>query len=64
MAIDSVKGFGIIADDITGAMDTGAGFLGMGLHPFIMFGSKSPPDSSVIVISTDSRDKDRRLPIK
>lgn len=64
MAIDSVKGFGIIADDITGAMDTGAGFLGMGLHPFIMFGSKSPPDSSVIVISTDSRDKDPEIAYK
>src|SRR3990172_8619130 len=58
MPVDSIKGFGIIADDLTGAMDAGAGFLGKGLHPFIRFGVKSPQDSSVIVISTDSRDMD------
>ena len=58
MPVNSIKGFGIIADDLTGAMDAGAGFLGIGLHPFIQFGSKSPLDSSVIVISTDSRDAD------
>ena len=58
MAVDSIKGFGIIADDLTGAMDAGAGFLNMGLHPFIKFGSQSPLESSIVVISTDSRDKD------
>lgn len=58
MAADSVKGFDILADDLTGAMDSGAGFLGLGLHPFVTLGSKLPPDSGIIVISTDSRDMD------
>ncbi|MDP6127323.1 MAG: four-carbon acid sugar kinase family protein [Dehalococcoidales bacterium] len=55
---DFIRGFGIIADDITGAMDAGAGFLGVGLDPLITFGTKPSPDPRVIVVSTDSRDND------
>ncbi len=50
-----IKRFGIIADDLTGAMDTGVGFAKMGLDTIIIFGSRPTPESTVVVLSTDSR---------
>jgi D-threonate/D-erythronate kinase len=50
------KKFGIIADDLTGAMDSGAGLLGFGLNPFITFGESNPRDSFASIVTTDSRD--------
>jgi len=54
----TIKRFGIIADDLTGAMDTGVGFARMGLDTVITFGSKLAPEATVVVISTDSRADD------
>ena len=54
----SIKGFGIIADDLTGAMDTGVGFATMGLDTIITFETKLAPEATVVVISTDSRGDD------
>lgn len=51
----SIKRFGILADDLTGAMDTGVGFARMGLDTIVSFGSKLPPEATVVVINTDSR---------
>jgi len=50
-----IKRFGIIADDLTGAMDTGVGFAKMGLDTIIIFGNRPAPETTVVVISTDSR---------
>lgn len=58
MAGNSIRGFGILADDLTGAMDAGAGFSGIGLHPIVTFGGKPRQNSPVLIISTDSRDMD------
>jgi len=54
----SMKRFGIIADDLTGAMDTGAGFARIGLDSVISFGNELVSQASVVVISTDSRADD------
>ena len=54
----SMKRFGIIADDLTGAMDTGAGFARIGLDSVVSFGSELASQASVVVISTDSRADD------
>jgi len=54
----SMKRFGIIADDLTGAMDTGAGFVRIGLDSVISFGNELESQASVVVISTDSRADD------
>jgi len=53
-----VTRFGILADDLTGAMDTGVGFAKMGLDTVLTFGGRLPRDTSVVVISTDSRSDD------
>ena len=37
MSVDSIKWFGIIADDITGAMDGGAGFLGTAIPAYYVW---------------------------
>lgn len=50
-----IKRFGIIADDLTGAMDTGVGFARMGLDTIIIFGNRPAPEATVVIISTDSR---------
>ncbi len=49
------KRFGIIADDLTGAMDTGAGFAGMGLDTIVTFKDRPIPEATVVVVNTDSR---------
>jgi len=54
----SMRRFGIIADDLTGAMDTGVGFARIGLDTIISFGNEVASEASVVVISTDSRADD------
>lgn len=51
----------VIADDFTGAMDTGVMFANEGLHTEFLL-SQQPPSSDidVIVISTDSRGRDQQ----
>jgi uncharacterized protein YgbK (DUF1537 family) len=46
----------IIADDLTGAADTGACFADAGLATLIDFGGSRPTDVDVLVISTETRD--------
>jgi len=50
-----VKQFAIIADDLTGAMDTGVGFARIGLNTIITFGNEIPSEAAAVVVSTDSR---------
>jgi len=46
----------VIADDLTGAADTGIAFALAGIRTFVAFGEKSPPsDSRVVAFDTDSR---------
>src|SRR5438874_3275798 len=46
----------VIADDLTGAADTGIGFALAGIPTFVAFGEKRPPDGSrVVAFDTDSR---------
>ena len=47
---------GIIADDLTGAMDTGVQFAKEGLHTVVMLGDGELPPVEMVVVSTDSRD--------
>jgi D-threonate/D-erythronate kinase len=46
----------IIADDLTGAADTGACFAEAGLATVIALSSAAIPDADVVVLSTESRD--------
>lgn len=48
---------GIVADDLTGAMDTGVQFAKWGLHTVVMLNGGDLPSAEVVVISTDSRDE-------
>lgn len=50
------RGLGIIADDLTGAMDTGVQFAKSGLETVVMLGEGEPPPAEMVVVSTDSRD--------
>ncbi len=52
------KRFVIIADDLTGAMDTGVGFAKIGLDTIVSFGDIIRHRATVVVISTDSRADD------
>ena len=47
---------GIIADDLTGAADTGACFAEAGLATVIAFSGDAIPDADVVVLSTESRE--------
>ena len=47
--------FCVIADDLTGAMDTGVGLAQAGLSPVITFTSGMQPASDAVVVTTDSR---------
>ncbi len=47
--------FCVIADDITGAMDTGVGLAQAGLAATITFSSSTNPGSDAVVATTDSR---------
>lgn len=50
------RGLGIIADDLTGAMDTGVQFAKSGLETVVMLAEGEPPPAEMVVVSTDSRD--------
>ncbi len=56
--VEPFAGFGVLADDLTGAMDTGVGFARLGLDTVLTFGDSLPPDTTVAVLSTDSRGDD------
>ena len=47
---------GIVADDLTGAVDTGVQSAKAGLHTVVMLSDAELPPADVVVISTDSRD--------
>lgn len=47
--------FCVIADDLTGAMDTGVGLANAGLSAVISFSSSTPITSEAVVVTTDSR---------
>ena len=51
-----MKGFGIIADDLTGAMDTGVQFSKIGLRTILHLDPASVDDARVVVLDTESRD--------
>lgn len=51
-----VKGFGIIADDLTGAMDTGVQFSKIGLRTILHLDPASVDDAEALVLDTESRD--------
>lgn len=46
----------ILADDLTGAADTGAPFAAAGLTTSIVLNAETPPDADVLVVTTNSRD--------
>jgi len=46
---------GIIADDLTGAMDTGLQFSKQGLETLVSMSWQEMPDAQVLVVDTDSR---------
>ncbi|HEX2924621.1 MAG TPA: four-carbon acid sugar kinase family protein, partial [Chloroflexota bacterium] len=48
---------GIVADDLTGAMDTGVQSAKAGLRAVVMLGNGELPPAEMVVISTDSRDE-------
>ena len=47
--------FGVVADDLTGAIDTGVQFAKRGLHTVVVLGDRELPAAEVVAISTDSR---------
>ncbi len=49
------RGFGVLADDLTGAMDTGVAFARAGLETVVSFASRPEPEAPVLVVTTDSR---------
>ncbi len=51
-----MPGLVVVADDLTGAADTGACFAGAGLATTIPLSGSSVSDADVIVLSTESRD--------
>ena len=48
----------IVADDLTGAADTGACFAAIGLATLIRLQGTSAPNADVVIVSTESRDLD------
>ncbi len=48
----------VIADDLTGAADSGVAFAIHGLRGAVVFGPAGPPDIDVLMRSTESRDGD------
>ncbi|MFW6126564.1 MAG: four-carbon acid sugar kinase family protein [Chloroflexota bacterium] len=51
----AVPRFAVIADDLTGAMDTGVTFARMGLDTVVSFGTGVPQHPRAVVVTTDSR---------
>lgn len=50
-----MRGLGVVADDLTGAMDTAVQFARWGLHTVVMLTDAATIESDVTVVSTDSR---------
>lgn len=48
---------GIVADDLTGAVDTGVQFARWGLHTLVMLENSQVSDAEVVVVTTNSRDE-------
>ncbi len=48
---------GIVADDLTGAVDTGVQFARWGLHTLVMLENNQVSEAEVVVVTTDSRDE-------
>src|SRR6478672_8449107 len=50
---------GLIADDLTGALDAGAGFARHGLRAILPFSGRpeDAPAADVVLVNTDTRDK-------
>jgi uncharacterized protein YgbK (DUF1537 family) len=46
----------VIADDLTGALDTGAQFARAGLHTLVLWEASQAPDAEVLVIDTGTRE--------
>ncbi len=46
----------VIADDLTGALDTGAQFARSGLRTLVLWGASQVPDAEVLVIDTGTRE--------
>jgi uncharacterized protein YgbK (DUF1537 family) len=50
--------FGVIADDLTGAMDTGVQFAGRGLSTRVQLTTAPSPSADAVILSTESRQVD------
>ena len=50
------KQFGVIADDLTGAIDTGLQFRRMGFRVSVHLGPTKPEEGEIMVLDTESRD--------
>lgn len=61
--MEAINKLGVIADDLTGANDTGVQFSKCGLRTMVLLDSadiaSAVPEAGVIVVSTDSRASDR-----
>jgi len=55
MTISGLPAMAIVADDLTGAMDTGAQFASAGLRTFLDFALQPRQDVKVLVVNTRSR---------
>jgi len=51
-----MRRLGVIADDLTGAMDTGLQFSKRGLETMVAMSWRQLPDAEVLIVDTDSRD--------
>jgi D-threonate/D-erythronate kinase len=49
----------VIADDLTGACDTGIAFAVVGLPTFVAFGDGTPPPAQIVAFDTDTRRMER-----
>ncbi len=56
-----MKGFGIIADDLTGSMDTGVQFSKIGLRTIFYLDPASVGDAEVLVLDTESREAPKKV---
>ena len=54
----------IVADDLTGAADTGACFARAGLRTVIRLSGTTVPEADVVAVSTESRDLDKSAATK
>jgi 4-hydroxythreonine-4-phosphate dehydrogenase len=54
----------IIADDLTGACDTGIAFAVAGLPTFVAFGGGDPPPAQIVAVDTDTRRMNRAAAVE